>query len=148
MPIIDTPTLFGRCIAVLRRELMLTQAEFGDLVGLTREGVTRVESGRATLTFYALIRLSYNVGKVNRGAAEVFEFFELCIEEMNARGIKVLNRARRPGDILLATSRVDRIVAHVYENLLAVYIGDLRQRHYNLVDDEFRGDVEFGNDDE
>ena len=148
MPIIDTPTLFGRCIAVLRRALDLTQAEFGTRVGLTREGITRVEAGRATLTFFSLVRVSDRLGKEDRAAAELFEFFELCIEEMNERGFRVLNRPRRPGDRLLPIARVDRIVAHVYEELLDEYLEALRERDYDIADDDYVDEDDDDDDDD
>lgn len=113
--LIDSPTLFGRCIAQLRKDLGLSQAEFARQIRMSRQAITRIESGKSTLSFFALMRLSFRIDRKRSDALALFALFDLCVDELQDAGIRVVNRNARPGDDLVPTARLDRFVGHVFE---------------------------------
>ena len=60
-PIVDTATLFGRCLAMIRADLGLTQGEMAALLRVSRPTITHFETGRATPSFHVLLRLGQRV---------------------------------------------------------------------------------------
>ena len=124
MPVTDSATLFGRCIAAIRHDLGLTQLEFATRVGISRQAITHVEAGRTTLSFFALVRIGERLTKERKDhdTAALFSLFRYCAVELSRAGIRVRNRPRRPGDESVSVARVDRVVAHVFDRRFREYI--------------------------
>ena len=115
-PIVDSATLFGRCLATVRKDLGLTQAEFAETVGITRPGLSRLEAGRSTPSFYLLMRLGQRVRpRSGADAASIIALVYLSATALRRQGVRVINRPRDDGDLLLANARLDRVVGAVYD---------------------------------
>ncbi len=115
-PIIDSATLFGRCLACVRRDLGLTQEEFAASIGLTRPGLARIEGGRATPSYYVLMRMGQRI-RPRRGAdaASIITLVYLSATAFRRRGVRVVNRPRAPGDAILSIAQIDRVIGAVYD---------------------------------
>ena len=115
--VIDSASLFGRCVAAVRKDLGLTQSEFARTVGLTRPGLTRLETGRSTPSFYLLMRLGQRVQRARSGAdaASIIALVYLSATALRRQGVRVVNRPREESDHLLDQARVDRVVGAVFD---------------------------------
>lgn len=115
--VIDSMTLFGRCIAAVRKDLQLSQAELAERLKISRPALTHIETGRASPSFYVLMRLGQNVaeGRVDRDAAAVFTLFHMSAGALRREGIRVVNRPRQEGDVIAETARIDRVVGAVFD---------------------------------
>jgi transcriptional regulator with XRE-family HTH domain len=49
---------FGRIIAAKRKQLLLSQAAFGNLVGLSRTSITNIEKGRQPVQLHQLLQFA------------------------------------------------------------------------------------------
>lgn len=117
MPIVDSATLFGRCLATIRRDLGITQEQFARRIGITRTGLAQVETGRATLSLHGILRIGQKIAddRVDQDATVLFRLLYLSARELQRQGIRVLNRPLRPGDDLLLTERIDRAVGIIFQ---------------------------------
>ena len=115
--VIDSASLFGRCVAAMRKDLGLTQQEFAKTVGLTRPGLTRLETGRSTPSFYMLMRLGQRVQQARSGAdaSSIIALVYLSATALRRHGVRVVNRPRKADDRLLDQARVDRVVGAVFD---------------------------------
>lgn len=93
-PIVDSATLFGRCIAVIRADLGLTQAQMAAMLRVSRPTLTHFETGRATPSFHVLLRLGQRVAKarVDSDATAAPALLHPTASALQADGIRVLNR--------------------------------------------------------
>lgn len=116
-PIVDSSTLFGRCIAAIRADLGMTQAEMATLLRISRPSLTHVETGRATLSFHVLLRLGQRVAdeRLDSDATAVLALFHLSARALQKDGIRVLNRPQRDGDVILDFAKIDRVVGRVFD---------------------------------
>ena len=123
-PIVDSATLFGRCIAVIRADLGLTQAEMAALLRVSRPTLTHFETGRATPSFHVLLRLGQRVAKarVDSDATAVLALLHLTASALQADGIRVLNRPVREGDVILDFAKIDRVVGRVFDREFREYV--------------------------
>lgn len=119
---IDTATLFGRALVVVRRSSGLKQSELAEVVGLKRAAVTHLETGRTTPTFYVLMRLGDRLRKsrVVRDPTTLVELVHETARELNRRGVRVVNRPLRPEeeDQRTPTPEIDLVVARIYDEWL------------------------------
>ncbi len=122
-PIVDSATLFGRCLATVRADLGLTQAAMARLLRVSRPTLTHFETGRATPSFHVLLRLGQRVAdaRVDSDATAVLALLHLSATALQADGIRVLNRPVREGDILLDFAKIDRVVGRVYDREFRQY---------------------------
>ena len=116
-PIVDSATLFGRCVAAVRADLGLTQAELAARLRISRPTLTHVETGRATLSFHVLLRLGQRVAdeRLDSDATAVLALMHLTARALQADGIRVLNRPQREGDVILDFAKIDRVVGRVFD---------------------------------
>jgi transcriptional regulator with XRE-family HTH domain len=115
-PIVDSATLFGRCLATVRKDLGLTQGEFAKAVGITRPGLTRLETGRSTPSFYLLMRLGQRVHpRSGADAASIIALVYMAATALRRQGVRVVNRPRSDGDLLLDQARLDRVIGAVFD---------------------------------
>lgn len=72
----DSPECISQRIRELRKHLDMTQTEFGDSLGVSREVINTYENGRVTppQTIIELLRLKHNVSPewLNSGSSEMF----------------------------------------------------------------------------
>jgi len=123
-PIVDSATLFGRCLAVIRADLGLTQAEMAALLRVSRPTLTHFETGRATPSFHVLLRLGQRVAdaRVDSDATAVLALLHLSARALQAAGIRVLNRPVREGDLVLDFAKIDRVIGRVYDSEFREYV--------------------------
>lgn len=116
-PIVHTALLLGRCIATMRDDLGVSQAELARRLRLSRASFGHVETGRTTPSFYVLTRLGahFRRERADLNAAAVVSLFELSVHALRERGVQVWNRPPRENDVLLDVARIDRIVGIVFE---------------------------------
>lgn len=115
--LVPSALLFGRCMAAMRQDLGLSQAEVAERLRLTRPALTQIENGRATPSFHVLMWLGQYVGneRQDRDAAAVFALFHMSARALRAHGVRVVNRVRREDDVVLETARIDRVVGAVFD---------------------------------
>ena len=123
-PIVDSATLFGRCIAMIRADLGLTQAEMAALLRVSRPTLTHFETGRATPSFHVLLRLGQRVAdaRVDSDATAVLALMHLSARALQADGIRVLNRSVREGDVILEFAKIDRVIGRVFDREFREYV--------------------------
>ncbi len=123
-PIVDSATLFGRCLATIRADLGLTQAEMAALLRVSRPTLTHFETGRATPSFHVLLRLGQRVAdaRVDSDATAVLALMHLSARALQAAGIPVLNRPVREGDVILDFAKIDRVIGRVYDAEFREYV--------------------------
>ncbi len=123
-PIVDSATLFGRCLAVIRADLGLTQAAMAALLRVSRPTLTHFETGRATPSFHVLLRLGQTVAhsRVDSDATAVIALLHLTAGALQADGIRVLNRPVREGDVILDFAKIDRVVGRVFDREFREYV--------------------------
>lgn len=116
-PIVDSATLFGRCIATIRADLGLTQADMAAMLRVSRPTITHFETGRATPSFHVLLRLGQRVAdaRVDSDATAVLALMHLSARALQADGIRVLNRPVREGDLILDFAKIDRVIGRVFD---------------------------------
>jgi transcriptional regulator with XRE-family HTH domain len=121
---VDSATLFGRCLAVIRADLGLTQAEMAALLRVSRPTLTHFETGRATPSFHVLLRLGQRVAdaRVDSDATAVLALLHLSARALQAAGIRVLNRPVREGDLVLDFAKIDRVIGRVYDSEFREYV--------------------------
>lgn len=122
-PIVDSATLFGRCMAMIRADLGLTQAEMAAMLRVSRPTLTHIETGRATPSFHLLLRLGQRVAdrRVDADATAVLALFQFSARALQAEGIRVLNRPVREGDVILDFAKIDRFVGRVFDKEFREY---------------------------
>ena len=122
-PIVDSATLFGRCMAMVRADLGLTQAEMAAMLRVSRPTLTHIETGRATPSFHLLLRLGQRVAdrRVDADATAVLALLQFSARAFQAEGIRVLNRPVREGDVLLDFAKIDRVVGRVFDQEFREY---------------------------
>ncbi len=122
--IVDSATLFGRCIAIIRADLGLTQAEMAALLRVSRPTLTHFETGRATPSFHVLLRLGQRVAdaRVDSDATAVLALLHLSARALQTAGIRVLNRPVREGDVVLDFAKIDRVIGRVYDSEFREYV--------------------------
>jgi len=123
-PIVDSATLFGRCLATIRADLGLTQAAMAALLRVSRPTLTHFETGRATPSFHVLLRLGQRVAdaRVDSDATAVLALMHLSARALQADGIRVLNRPVREGDVILDFAKIDRVIGRVYDAEFREYV--------------------------
>ncbi len=123
-PIVDSATLFGRCIAMIRADLGLTQAQMAALLRVSRPTLTHFETGRATPSFHVLLRLGQRVAdaRVDSDATSVLALMHLSARALQADGIRVLNRPVREGDVILDFAKIDRVIGRVFDREFREYV--------------------------
>ena len=123
-PIVDSATLFGRCLATIRADLGLTQAATAALLRVSRPTLTHFETGRATPSFHVLLRLGQRVAdaRVDSDATAVLALMHLSARALQASGIRVLNRPVREGDLILDFAKIDRVIGRVYDAEFREYV--------------------------
>jgi transcriptional regulator with XRE-family HTH domain len=123
-PIVDSATLFGRCLATIRADLGLTQAAMAALLRVSRPTLTHFETGRATPSFHVLLRLGQRVAdaRVDSDATAVLALMHLSARALQAAGIRVLNRPVREGDVILDFAKIDRVIGRVYDAEFREYV--------------------------
>ena len=122
-PIVDSATLFGRCMAMIRADLGLTQAEMAAMLRVSRPTLTHIETGRATPSFHLLLHLGQRVAdrRVDADATAVLALFQFSARALQAEGIRVLNRPVREGDVILDFAKIDRFVGRVFDKEFREY---------------------------
>lgn len=122
-PIVDSATLFGRCMATIRADLGFTQAEMAALLRVSRPTLTHIETGRATPSFHVLLRLGQRVAdrRVDADATAVLALLQFSARALQAQGVRVLNRPVREGDVLLDFAKIDRVVGRVFDQEFREY---------------------------
>ncbi len=123
-PIVDTATLFGRCLAMIRADLGLTQGEMAALLRVSRPSITHFETGRATPSFHVLLRLGQRVAdaRVDSDATAVLALLHLSARALQLDGIRVLNRPVREGDVILDFAKIDRVIGRVFDREFREYV--------------------------
>ncbi len=123
-PIVDTATLFGRCLAMIRADLGLTQGEMASLLRVSRPTITHFETGRATPSFHVLLRLGQRVAdaRVDSDATAVLALLHLSARALQMDGIRVLNRPVREGDVILDFPKIDRVIGRVFDREFREYV--------------------------
>ncbi len=116
-PIVDSATLFGRCLAMIRADLGLTQGQLAALLRVSRPTITHFETGRATPSFHVLLRLGQRVAdaRVDSDATAVLALMHLSARALQMDGIRVLNRPVREGDVILDFPKIDRVIGRVFD---------------------------------
>lgn len=116
-PLVDSATLFGRCLAIVRADLGLTAAEMAATLKISRPTLTHIETGRATPSFHVLLRLGQRVAdeRLDSDATAVLALLHLSARALQKDGVRVLNRPRREDDVILETARIDRVVGRVFD---------------------------------
>lgn len=116
-PIVDSATLFGRCLAMIRADLGLTQAAMAALLRVSRPTLTHIETGRATPSFHVLLRLGQRVAdaRLDSDATAVLALMHLTATALQSEGIRVLNRPIREGDVIVKFAKIDRVVGRVFD---------------------------------
>jgi len=119
---VDSATLFGRCLALMRRSIRVSQAEFAEQLEISRPSLTHIETGRTPPGFYTLMKMGQRVGagRLDRDATAMIALFHLSARALSAEGIPVRNRPRREDDILLDNESLDRVIGRVFD-------GDFRE---------------------
>lgn len=122
-PIVDSATLFGRCMAMIRADLGLTQADMAAMLRVSRPTLTHIETGRATPSFHLLLRLGQRVAdrRVDADATAVLALLQFSARALQAEGIRVLNRPVREGDLILDFAKIDRVVGRVFDQEFREY---------------------------
>ena len=123
-PIVDSATLFGRCLAMIRADLGLTQGEMAALLRVSRPTITHFETGRATPSFHVLLRLGQRVAdaRVDSDATAVLALMHLSARALQADGFRVLNRPVREGDVILDFAKIDRVIGRVFDREFREYV--------------------------
>ena len=123
-PIVDSATLFGRCLAMIRADLGLTQGEMATLLRVSRPTITHFETGRATPSFHVLLRLGQRVAdaRVDSDATAVLALMHLSARALQADGVRVLNRPVRDGDVILDFPKIDRVIGRVFDREFREYV--------------------------
>ncbi len=123
-PIVDSATLYGRCLAMIRADLGLTQGEMAALLRVSRPTITHFETGRATPSFHVLLRLGQRVAdaRVDSDATAVLALMHLSARALQADGIRVLNRPVREGDVILDFPKIDRVIGRVFDREFREYV--------------------------
>ena len=123
-PIVDSATLFGRCLAMIRADLGLTQGEMAALLRVSRPTITHFETGRATPSFHVLLRLGQRVAdaRVDSDATAVLALMHLSARALQADGVRVLNRHVREGDVILDFPKIDRVIGRVFDREFRGYV--------------------------
>ena len=123
-PIVDSATLFGRCLAMIRADLGLTQGEMATLLRVSRPTITHFETGRATPSFHVLLRLGQRVAdaRVDSDATAVLALMHLSARALQADGVRVLNRPVREGDVVLDFPKIDRVIGRVFDREFREYV--------------------------
>ena len=123
-PIVDSATLFGRCLAMIRADLGLTQGEMAALLRVSRPTITHFETGRATPSFHVLLRLGQRVAdaRVDSDATAVLALLHLSARALQMDGIRVLNRPVREGDLILDLPKIDRVIGRVFDREFREYV--------------------------
>jgi len=121
---VDSATLFGRCIAMNRADLGLTQGELAAMLRVSRPTITHFETGRATPSFHVLLRLGQRVAdaRVDSDATAVLALMHLSARALQADGIRVLNRPVREGDVILDFAKIDRVIGRVFDREFREYV--------------------------
>lgn len=116
-PIVDSATLFGRCLAVIRADLGLTAAEMATMLKISRPSLTHIETGRATPSFHTLLRLGQRVAeeRLDKDATAVLALLHMSARALQKDGIRVVNRPRREDDLILDIAKIDRVVGRVFD---------------------------------
>lgn len=123
-PIVDSATLFGRCLAMIRADLGLTQGEMAAMLRVSRPTITHFETGRATPSFHVLLRLGQRVAdaRVDSDATAVLALMHLSARALQADGVRVLNRPVREGDVILDFPKIDRVIGRVFDREFREYV--------------------------
>ena len=113
---VDSVTLFGRCVAVMRKDSGLSQAAVAEHLGISRPALTHIETGRTPPTFYLFLRIGAFVGKrrLDGDPTALHALYHLAARALSAEGIRVRNRPRRDDDVVADTARIDRVVGTIY----------------------------------
>jgi DNA-binding XRE family transcriptional regulator len=116
-PIVDTATLFGRCVAVMRKDIGLSQGAFAEQLGISRPSLTHIETGRTPPTFFLLLKFGQHVGRqrLDRDATALLALLHMTATALRAEGIRVKNRPRRDTDEIVDAARIDRVVGRIYD---------------------------------
>ncbi len=114
--IVDSATLFGRCVAVMRKDSRLSQAVFAEQLGISRPALTHIETGRTPPTFYLSNRIARFVGRrrLDGDVTALYELFHLAAQALVDEGVLYRNRPLREEDLIVNEAFIDRIVGGIY----------------------------------
>lgn len=117
-PIVDSATLFGRCVAVMRKDTGLSQAVFAEQLGISRPALTHIETGRTPPTFYLSNRIARFVGRrrLDGNVTALYALFHRAAEALVAEGFPFRNRPPREGEPILHPASIDRVVGGIYHH--------------------------------
>lgn len=118
-PKVSSALLFGRCIATVREDLGLTQAELARRLNLSRAALAQIESGRSAPSFWVLMRLGQRCGeeREDRDATAIFFLFHATARELQGHGVRVVNRMLEEGERTIPVAQIDRAVGRVYDRV-------------------------------
>ncbi|MES2639738.1 MAG: helix-turn-helix transcriptional regulator [Myxococcota bacterium] len=114
---VDTATLFGRCLVVVRRAARCSQAELAGLLRISPPALSQLEMGKTTPTF----RLLFDMGETLRGrdvienAGGLLTLMDDAARVLRDRGVSVVNRAVLPHETPMDHVAVDQVVARIYD---------------------------------
>lgn len=116
-PKVSSALLFGRCIAAVREDLDLTQAELAERLNLSRAALAQIESGRSAPSFWVLMRLGQRCAQesVDRDATVIFALFHATARELQGHRVRVVNRMLEEGERTIPVAQIDRAVSRVYD---------------------------------
>jgi transcriptional regulator with XRE-family HTH domain len=134
---VDSATLFGRCLAVIRADLGLTASEMAAMLRISRPSLTHIETGRATPSFHTLLRLGQRISekRLDQDATAVLALLHMSARALQKDGIRVLNRPRREGDVILEVAKIDRVVGRVFDQEFREHV-PVRVAQFETDDDE------------
>ncbi len=121
MPVVDSALLFGRCVAVIRKSMRLTQQQFARRLRITRSALAQIETGRSTINFFSLVRLGEELAaeRLDQDPTAALSLFHLSAAALQEGGVRVLNRPPKTSDDALETSEIDFEVMSTYKAYLA-----------------------------
>lgn len=120
---VDSPMLFGRCLAVVRKAAGLTQADLARVSGMSRAALAHMETGRITPTYFLMIRLGERL-RSHQAIADPSHLLSMVYESagtLQAMGVRVVNRPLELYEVAMDIAWLDRVVGGVYEQLRPQY---------------------------
>lgn len=136
-PRVSSALLFGRCIAAVREDLGLTQAELAERLAVSRAALAQIESGRSAPSFWLLMRLGQRVGQErdDRDATAIFALFHATARELREHGVRTVNRMLEDDEPTIPVAQVDRAVGRVFDEEFAQLV-PVRVASFGGEDDE------------
>jgi len=123
-PRISTALLFGRCIAAVREDLGLTQAQLAERLELSRPALAQMESGRSAPSFWVMMRIGEHLGEgfAGRDSTAIMALLRASARELRDQGVRIVNRIVDPDELTVPVAQIDRAVARVYDREFARFV--------------------------